>query len=203
MLVFIDESGDAGFDVQKGASPIFAIGLVIFHAQAEANRTQVLIRSAAEEIQGGREFKFNKCSNDRRDTFFQLVTSCDFRIRAIVVEKHHIRSSKLRSEPSSFYNFFLKSVLKFDNDVLRNAKVIVDGSGNSQFRMNLKKYLSSTLPPGSIKSVVMRDSHREPLLQLADMTIGAIARSYRSDRVDCDRWREKLLPKIDNVWNFR
>ncbi len=203
MLVFIDESGDAGFDLAAGASAVFALGMVIFREKSEADRAQASLRSAATRLQSGREFKFNKCSYKRRDEFFRIVVPMDFCVRAIVVQKQKIRSEKLRTEPESFYSFFLKSMLKFDNDALANAKIIIDGSGNAAFRKQLKKYLSTHTPPGSIKSIVMRDSHREPLLQLADMTVGAIARSYRADRVDAARWRRQIAGKIDDVWDFR
>lgn len=203
MLVFIDESGDPGFDVSRGASPIFAVGMVIFTNIDEASRTQNLIMGAVAEKQVGREFKFNKCSPHRRDEFFQLVAPCNFRVRAIVIQKEKIRSEKLRSEPQSFYNFFLKSMLRFDNRTLQNAKVIIDGSGNELFRHNLKKYISANTEVGTIRSIKMRESHREPLLQLADMTVGAVARSYRPDRADHMRWIRQLRPKIDDVWEFR
>ena len=203
MLVFIDESGDAGFDLKGGSSPVFAVGMVIFRQVEVANSSQELIRNAAQNWQQGREFKFNKCDDERRDAFFQLVARCDFRVRAMVIQKERIRSDKLRSEPESFYSFFLKSMLRFDNDLLRNAKIVIDGSGNAMFKSKLKKYISANTSPGAIKNIVMRDSHREPLLQLADMSIGAIARSYRTERNNCDRWRIMLRSKIDDVWDFR
>ncbi|VFM95557.1 MAG: hypothetical protein BECKG1743D_GA0114223_101272 [Candidatus Kentron sp. G] len=41
-------------------------------------------------------------------------------------------------------------------------------------------------------------------VQLADMVVGAIARSYRvGDRVRHNRWRLALQPKIEDVWEFR
>jgi Protein of unknown function (DUF3800) len=201
--VFIDESGDAGFEVAKGSSPVFAVGMIVFHDVDEASRTQTLIGNAAKELQAGREFKFNKFSHQRRDDFFRLVGACDYRVRAIVVQKERIRSEKLRAEPQSFYSFFLKSMLRFDNDILRNAKIIIDGSGNALFRSKLKTYIAGNTSPGAIKSIVMRESHKEPLLQLADMAIGAIARSYRPARDDQTRWLRQLRPKVDNIWDFR
>jgi len=49
----------------------------------------------------------------------------------------------------------------------------------------------------------MKDSRGDTLVQLADMCVGAIARSYREDRKDNDRWRKMLLPRIDDVWDFK
>jgi hypothetical protein len=52
--------------------------------------------------------------------------------------------------------------------------------------------------------VKFAESHRNNLIQLADMVAGAIARSYRKDdRNEHDRWRKMLGSKIQNVWDFR
>lgn len=41
MLVFIDDSGDPGFKLQKGSSLIFVIGCVIFDDELEAEKTAI------------------------------------------------------------------------------------------------------------------------------------------------------------------
>jgi len=47
----------------------------------------------------------------------------------------------------------------------------------------------------------MTDSARDPLTQLADMCVGAIARAYR-DRPQADRWLKMLRPRIDDIWIY-
>jgi hypothetical protein len=120
-----------------------------------------------------------------------------------VVRKASIWSKHLRSDAESFYRFFVKSMLKFDNQTLRNAKVIIDSSGDREFRRGLQAYLKRHVEIGAIASVKVRDSKSEPLLQLADMCVGAIARSYRLERRDHDRWRSMIETKIADVWNFK
>jgi len=44
MLVFIDDSGDPGFKVEKGSSKIFVITMVIFKDNLEAEKTSVAIK---------------------------------------------------------------------------------------------------------------------------------------------------------------
>lgn len=203
MLVFIDESGDAGFKIAKGSTPVFALAMVMFEDHEEAKRTQVIVDGGRKALKVKPEFKFNKCNHERRDGFFRLVEGCQFRVRAIVVEKSLIWSGRLRSDTENFYRFFLKSMLKFDNDVLRDALVVVDGSGDREFKDKLSTSLRRHAAPGAIKSVKMRDSRSEPLVQLADMCVGAIARSYRTDRAEADRWLKLLQPKIDDIWEFK
>lgn len=203
MLIFIDESGDAGFRVAKGSSPVFAVAMVIFDRDDVAESTQAKLREALHRLHRRPEFKFNKCRDDVRDGFFRAVAGCEFRVRAVVVRKASIWSKHLRSDCESFYRFFVKSMLKFDNQSLRNAKVIIDGSGDREFRRGLQAYLKRHVDIGAIASVKVRDSKSEPLLQLADMCVGAIARSYRSERRDHARWRSMIEAKIAHVWNFK
>src|SRR5262245_2259478 len=203
MLVFIDESGDPGFKVATGSSPIFVLAMVIFSDHTEAVRTQALVAATLARLGIKPEFKFNKCRADLRDRFFDAVEHCRFRVRAIVVSKQAIRSQRLRSETEDFYSFFLKSMMKFDDGVLHDAKVIIDGSGDREFKRNLGTYIQRHVQTGAVSQIKLKSSRAEPLLQLADMCVGAIARSYRTDRRDSGRWSRRLAGRIDDLWEFK
>ena len=42
------------------------------------------------------------------------------------------------------------------------------------------------------------------MIPLADMAVGAISKSYRSDgRKNHKRWRQMPCPKIEDIWNFK
>jgi len=203
MLVFIDESGDAGFKVEKGSSPVFVAAMVIF-ADAEAARrtTEIIAASEARHLHAA-EFKFSKTSNDVRDRFFEAVRTAPFMVRAIVVEKRRIYSPNLRTDKDGFYEFFVKQMLRHDDQRLADAKVIIDGSGDREFRKNLSSAIRRRVRDGAVKDCRFSNSKNDPLIQLADMCAGAIARSYREDREDRARWRRQLAPRIDDIWDFR
>lgn len=129
MLVFIDESGDAGFKLDRGSSTVFAVAMVMFDDGEAARSAAAAIEKVRAKWPAVREFKFSKSSNDVRDAFFEAVRGEAFRVRCIVVEKEKIYSPRLRSEKDEFYRFFVKSMLKFDNGRLDGAKVVIDGSG--------------------------------------------------------------------------
>lgn len=203
MLVFIDESGDPGFKVDQGASPIFVASMVIFNSSNDADLTQRSIKNSKVATTHRREFKFNKCCDEVRDLFFDAVVSCPFSVRAIVVRKDVIYSPRLKADKEKFYEYFVKSMMTYDGGVLKDAKVIIDGSGDREFRQNLNVALRRRLGQGVIKDVRFKDSKSDVLVQLADMCAGAIARSYRTDRKYHDRWRRKLAPRINDVWDFR
>lgn len=204
MLVLIDESGDAGFKLARGSTPHFVVAMVIFDDPKEAERTSAIIETARRDLRIKPEFKFNKCSAQVKDGFFGAIASCKFSVRALVVDKHKIYSDNLRENKDRFYNFFIKSLLQHDNDALVGARIKIDGSGDREFKRELGAYLRRESESGKIANVKFSESHRDNLIQLADMVAGAIARSYRQDdRSDHDRWRKMLSGKIQNVWDFK
>lgn len=203
MLVFIDESGDPGFKVAEGASPVFVAVMVIFQSGEDAAATQAAIEGSEARRRHKPEFKFNKCSAEVRDLFFAAVQRCSFTVRAIVVRKEVIHSPRLKADKERFYEFFVKSMMSYDNGVLRDARVVIDGSGDREFRQNLNAALRRRLGRGIVRDVRFKDSRSDVLVQLADMCAGAIARSYRKDRAERERWRKMLAPRIGDVWEFR
>jgi Protein of unknown function (DUF3800) len=203
MLVFIDESGDPGFKLKKGSTPVFIAALVAFRDPKQARCTQAAIEAAAARLHIRPKFKFSKCRNEVRDAFFEAVRPFNFCVRAIVVQKQVIYSAHLRSKKEAFYSFFVKSLLKFDGGLLKSARIVIDGSGDRTFRSELGAYFRRHLGAGKVKSIRFRDSESDRLVQLADMCAGAIARSYKTDKDDRYRWRSMLGSKIEDIWEFR
>jgi hypothetical protein len=203
MLVFIDESGDPGFKVSKGSSPVFTAVLVAFRDRTQAAPTNDAIDALAKRLRVHPEFKFSKSRPEVRDAFFNAVAPFDFCVRAIVVVKEKIYSPHLRKNKEAFYGFFVKSMLKFDNNLLQGAKIVIDGSGDREFKRELASYFRRHLGAGQMEKLSFQDSESDRLVQLSDMCAGAIARSYNKDRQDASRWRNLLAPKIEDIWEFR
>lgn len=203
MLIFIDESGDPGFKLARGSSGVFVAVLVAFSDSAQARLCQAGIDRLATRLRLPGELKFSKSRPQVRDAFFTTMQQFDFRVRAIVVEKARIHSPHLRTDKEAFYSFFVKSMLKFDGGLLQGARIVIDGSGDREFKRELSSYLRRQLEPGRLKNLRFSNSANDRLVQLADMCSGAIARSYKKNRADAHRWRNMLRPKIDDVWEFR
>jgi hypothetical protein len=83
MLVFIDESGDPGFKVSKGSSPVFTAALVAFRDRGQAVPTQAAIAQLAARLRVQPEFKFNKCRPEVHDAFFNAVAPFHERRRIV------------------------------------------------------------------------------------------------------------------------
>lgn len=203
MYVFIDESGDPGFKVSKGSSPVFVAAMVIFNDAVAAQETRNVIDSSPAKFINRGEFKFQKCDDNVRDLFFESVKNCRFRIRSIVVKKSIIYSPRLRTNKDTFYEYFVKSMLQHDGGVIKNATIIIDGSGDRNYRKELQAAIKRRMPNGALKKLKFSDSRNDSLIQLSDMCAGAIARSYRTDRAEPTRWRCAIEHLIDDVWDFR
>jgi hypothetical protein len=67
MLVFIDESGDPGFKLNKGSTASFTAALVAFRDHEQARLAQQAIERLAERLRIRPEFKFSKCRPEVRD----------------------------------------------------------------------------------------------------------------------------------------
>jgi hypothetical protein len=201
MLVFIDESGDAGPDVAGGASPIFVVAMVVFADAAAAAATQRAIEGI-DPSRKRREYKFSKCRPEARDRFFAAVCNCDFTMRAIVVRKG--RAPATSTERS--HQFFVESLVRRSEYALADARVTIDGIGPKDFRRSVETALRQRIRPGAVQRVRFKDSKADVLIQLADMCAGAIARAFRVDDKRDNRWLKMLQPRIiaaEAIWEFR
>jgi Protein of unknown function (DUF3800) len=72
--------------------------------------------------------------------------------------------------------------------------------GSREFQRSLGSYLRRELGE-RIRDVKMVDSARAPLMQLADMCIGAITRAER-DPEDGGRWKRMIARRIENISHF-
>ena len=201
MLVFIDESGCPGFKFARGSDPVFGIGMVIFANGEDARITEQTMLALRQRLRHKPEFRFSKSSHALRDAFFSALANCPFVVRALIVRKDALYSQHLRTSVDGFYNYFVKMLMAHDGGLLQAASVRIDGSGSQEFQRALGTYLRRELGQ-RIKDVKMSDSARDPLMQLADMCIGAITRAER-ERSDAARWRDMLGRRIGNVWWFR
>lgn len=208
MLIFIDESGDAGFKTLRGSSESFVIVLVIFDDELEAERTALRIKDF--KLETGKsllyEIKFNNLKKDDRLSFLSVVKNFRFRVRSIVVNKNRIYSSTLRSDTKIYYNYFLRQVLEHNNSTINNAKLRIDGFGERNFKKAMMSYLRQSLN-GKVKNKVMKnlkfvDSKSSVLIQLADMIAGSIHRAYQNGKSDRIVYREMIKKRIEDEWVF-
>jgi len=206
--VFLDDSGDPGFKVEKGSTPCFVIALVIFDDTLEAERCAVAIKELRRALRWGnhREFTFNDCRREIRLAFLEKVATFTFRVRAIVMVKKTIYSGHLKSDKESFYRYAVKMVLKHNDGTIRDARLRIDGHGDREFKRELRAYLSREVQskPGElavIRDLKIRDSKEDVLIQLADMVAGTIRRHAEELKDDREQYRA-ISARLEDVWRF-
>lgn len=200
MLVFVDESGSPGFKFTRGSDAIFGIGMVIFANAKAAELTADTLALLRAKLRHRSEFKFSKSTDELRDAFFQGMADCPFTVRALIVRKEALHGRAVRKDRGSFYNYFVRLLMVQDGGTLHRASVRIDGSGSRHFQRSFGSYLRQQLGT-RIREVKMSDSARDPLMQLADMCIGAITRAER-DGQEGGRWKHMIAGRIEDVSHY-
>jgi len=208
MLVFIDESGDAGFKIGSGSSEFFVLVTVIFDDELIAEKTAVDIKLLRRQLKlsDKYEFHFNGSKEVIKRAFFGLVKNGGFRVRALVIDKKLITSQELIHNHASFYNYSIKLLLKDAQGRITNAKIKLDGRGDRIYKRAAGSYLRSQLNQGAnkiIKSLKFVDSSENVLIQLADMVSGAIYHSLAGRGENKDEFRQQISKRIENIWRFK
>lgn len=207
MLVFIDDSGDAGFKLGKGSSSHFVIACVIFDDNLDAEESALKIKRLRRTLswRDEHEFKFNKTNRSIREQFLNEVAGCNFRIRAIVADKALIRSHELRTNKNKFYNYMIKEVLSKSDGLISNASIRLDGHEDRAYKKAATTYFRQQANPrGSvIKNMKFVNSQNDNLVQLADMVAGAIHRTTQPDKSDYNVYLPLLKERIEDIWYFK
>jgi len=208
VLVFIDDSGDAGFKLDIGSSRFFVITLLIFDDELEAEKTAVAIKELRRQLGFPEdvEFKFFKSKHSVREKFLRVIAPFQFRIRCLVVDKKKIHSAELKNNKNSFYSYVIKTVLKHNDDSILDAKVKIDGGGDRLFRRNFLTYLRRELNANDkriINHCRLVDSKSNVLIQMADMIAGTIRRSYDEDKKNGTHLKTIIKKRIQDEWLFR
>jgi hypothetical protein len=197
MLVFIDESGDPGLKLEEGSSRYFTVSLVVFEENDEATACDQRIELLKRELGWAQnsEFHFKMNSDKARRAFLDAVIPYNFFYYGIVINKE---PSKLWGngfrDKMSFYKYACGLVFENAKDKLDEAIIVIDKSGNLDFRKQLERYLKTKINTEKkiIKKVKMQRSQSNNLLQLADYVAGAINRSINDKRKDSQIYRKMI-----------
>ena len=184
MLAFIDESGDPGMPPGGSCSEYFTVTMVVFedHDEASALEQRIELLKRELHIPAGMEFHFSKIKRAWREDFLRAVAPYDWFYFSVVINKAKLTGKGFQF-PDPFYKYTCGLVFQNAKPHLRDAIVVIDGSGGREFRTQLNTYLRKRINEGGdapkvIRKVKLQDSKRNSLLQLADMVCGAVARSY-------------------------
>ncbi len=206
MLIFIDESGDPGLKVNQGSSEYFSVSLVVFEDEDEAVACDQRIELLRHEIgwRVGSEFHFRRNSHRVREAFLNAVQPYSFFYYGIVINKSKLYGEGFKNK-ESFYKYACRLVFENAKEKLHDATVIIDRSGNNDFRNQLSSYLKRHMNDDGhrlIKKIKMQDSESNNLLQLADYVAGVINRSVQQQKNKADGFRKIIAHReiFVQVW---
>jgi hypothetical protein len=197
MLVFIDESGDPGFDLERGSSRYFAVALVVFEDEDEAVACDQRIELLKREKGWDGEFHFYRNSDLTRRNFLNAIAPYNFFYYGIIIDKaqSHFWRESFR-DTHSFYKYACGLVFENAKAKLQDATVVIDESGNSDFKRQLEKYLRQQMNRDEQKRVIrkvkMQHSHSNNLLQIADYIAGIINRSVQGGKKHIEDYKKLI-----------
>lgn len=196
MLVFIDESGDTGLNIPKGATKNFTVAMVVFEENDEALSCDQRISLLRKElrIDESFEFHFHQNSDRIREAFLKAVLPYQFFYYGIVINKQKLFGEGFKNK-ESFYKYVCGLLFENAKDKLERATVVIDESGRDFFKYQLAKYLKNKVNVNNkkcIKKVKMQNSKSNNLLQLADMIAGVINRSLDENKKNKNIFRKLI-----------
>jgi hypothetical protein len=210
MHVYLDDSGDGGMKLDGRSSPFLVMAACIFTEPADMEKAAGAIANLKRRL--GRserwEFKYSKSANAVKDDFFEIVPSMNFVLRAITLDKGQM-SAERRFRNAEELKLFTIEQLLMSNDAIKAAKLTIDGRDRVLFGQSsstiLRKAVNGTRP-GTIRKIAFADSERNLLVQLADMSAGAINRS-RNLKSDLSAahlrvLRAKAIPPLGGLFDY-
>ncbi|MBA4181613.1 MAG: hypothetical protein C0506_13565 [Anaerolinea sp.] len=192
MLVFLDESGDAGLAIEKGSSPYFTVAAV-FVADDQAARmcldriTRLRLRLRMRPYE---EFHFRADSHDRRLQVLDELQKCDLQASTCTLGKAALVTSDLGlSSRDDVYLAICLEALKGHAGSLQNARVIMDEFGGRKFQRtlsaHLKLHLNTSASP-AVRSLTSSRSRSDPMVQVADYFAAVVNRAESGTKTQAD-----------------
>ena len=197
-FIYIDDSGDAGLKNSNTDKLIIAAVIII-----EEDKKAVLndaINLYREQLGWNEldEFKFAKTNKTILVDLINYIKNFDYKVYVVVLDKSEIDIDRIPKDKISIYNHVLKELL------LRVCKdkqnITIDGKYGKKHDAEVRVYLRKQLRNNGITGTRIKfiDSRKDSLVQLADIVVGSVARSYKN-KIDSQRYIDLLKDKIIKV----
>lgn len=125
------------------------------------------------------------------------------------IDKLRLHSDALMQRPGFMQNYAIKQIFSNTVGTVTNANLVIDGRDSRAFRLKSANYFLREVnekAPGTLAKVTFDDSLRNPLIQLADMTAGAIRRHYenpeRANPLHFARIKGRTRYPRGDLWDF-
>ena len=192
-IVFIDESGDAG--LTGSTRFIIAAVVVMNESDAEIICKKIHEYKISRGLSKNYEMRFSKTRKDIIKGLLHYLSCSDFQIYGVVVDKE--KSNYKTYDRYSLYNHVLAELLK--SLPFTSIKVVIDGEAGKNYQKATTAFLRRQLA-GKMKidGLKYANSRSMEQLQLADIAVGSINRSFTSLK-DANDYVEILKEKIVEI----
>lgn len=197
MFIYLDESGDLGFDfTKKKTTKKFVITLLICYSDsARREFTKTVNRTLKNKLnrkkKGSRrimELKGTGTSIEVKKYFFKHIRNEDWSIVALALNKSRVETHlRTRSGKKKLYNFlsrFLLEKLPLQK-ASRNVDLVVDRCKNKEEVRDFNQYLinqfEALLPLNTDLNISHLTSHESAGLQAVDLFCWGIFRKYENN----------------------
>ena len=197
-LVFIDDSGDPGFK-EGASSSTFVLAAALFIDPEIATIVNKEISDYRRSLgwKDEHEFKFRKAPKKIKLRFLEIVSKYHFDIYAVYINKADYPNVFKFSDDEKLYNWTTKELLAIMP--LEEAKVKADGKYGKSYKQRVQTYIRQELNTKDFKKVDdfdIKESNKDNLIQLADIIVGSINRSFQTSKTDSEEYIRIIRKKI-------
>jgi hypothetical protein len=194
MFIYLDESGDLGFDFHKPKTTrkFVITALVCFSQMAERDFTKAIHRTLKKTINRSKnksrwveELKGTGTSLKVKQYFFRQVRCEDWAVYTLVLNKARVNEPlRTKSGKKKLYNFLTRLLIEKlpIRQAATNVRLIIDRSKNrdeiSDFNRYVENHLQAILPLNTGLTIEHLTSHERAGLQAVDLFCWGIARKY-------------------------
>lgn len=221
---FIDESGDKSIHFEKGGVTTYFIVSAIIIDEESVSQVREQFREISSKHTQAPEIKSNAKAFqniEKRLELLKAISSLDFRIYSVIVDKRKIFEDSGLQFRNSFYKYINGLLDRELYDYYPYLELISDKHGTDKFMEGFVTYVEENHKQTELfkgPTFSFSDSKDEPLIQLADFVAGSIAKCYEPEKFDprnreildildkkilhLREWPEvplKFFGKVDNV----
>lgn len=198
-LVFIDDSGDPGF--QGATSANFVMASAVFVDSEVATEINKVISDFKKSLGWKEEveFKFRKTNKKVIKELLRKVCHYDFKIYSVYVDKSSYTRMLPILDKEKLYNWTVKELLKIIP--LENAYIKIDGRSSRGHKLRFSSYIRHEINTDGhkLREFKTEDSTKDNLIQLADLIAGSINRSLQINKTDAAEYISILAKKIAKI----
>lgn len=208
MFIYLDESGDLGFDWSKPrTSAYFVITLLVCESKEVTEQFKSAVKKTLKNKilrkKGGKtekELKGSKSNFSAKKYFHKLLPKDGWSLYSVCLNKKgvkdHLKSKQGKMRLYNFLSNFLLEKVSFPEN-LSSLNFVIDRCKNmdeiDEFNQYVENHLESVLPPNALLQIDHATSHENTGLQAVDLFCWGIA---RKNTHGSDEWYDLFRRKI-------